>query len=73
MVKITDLDIDPLKKEYKCTVFADSKSDITTLEQLEHDLRLPTGAHVAWGSKIITANADLAFIKSDGTINWATD
>ena len=73
MVRFTDLDIDPIKKEYKGTIFADSRSEVTTVDALESMLNIPAGSQIGWGSKIITANADVGFIKSDRTINWPTD
>jgi len=48
------------------TLFAASKSEIQpnmNIEQIE-------GYTLAFGSSVMTASGELAFLKSDGTWNW---
>lgn len=63
MLAITDIDINGDKA--RVTVFADAKTDVT----LEAVTQL-AGREVEIGSSAITADADIAFLKSDGTWNW---
>ena len=49
------------------TAFADAKSDVTSGMVIEG---LPANVEPAFGSSIITASGDVAFLKSDDTWNW---
>lgn len=69
MLKFTDgFDVDPLKKEVKGDIFADSKADLTG--DVAAKLNLPEGMTLAWGISAMTADGEIAFLKSDGTWNW---
>jgi len=52
---------------YKISAFADTKNEVGT-SKIEG---LPDGARVYIGSSLLTANGELAFMKSDGTWNWS--
>ena len=61
----------PPKREnngkFTIVAFADSVLDVTsemTIEGLSSDAKL------SYSSVIVTADADVAFLKSDGTWNW---
>ena len=47
--------------------FADSKSDVTSGMEV---VGLPANTEITYPSVIYTADADVAFLKSDGTWNW---
>lgn len=66
MVKVNG----PITKEgnaYKASLFADSKSEVTSDMKI---VGLPDGYVLAPGSSCITADKDFAFLKSDGTWVW---
>lgn len=52
---------------YKISAFADTKNEVGT-SKIEG---LPDGARIYIGSSLLTANGELAFMKSDGTWNWS--
>lgn len=52
---------------YKISAFADTKTEVGT-SKIEG---LPDGARIYIGSSLLTANGELAFMKSDGTWNWS--
>ena len=65
-VKVTNLKLG-LGNKADVTLFADAKADVTTGMTV---IGLPEGIEPAFGSSVITASGDIAFLKSDGTWNW---
>ena len=66
MVKVTSIK-HPINGEAIITGFADAQADVGPSMQIEG---LPEGVKIAYGSSIITAKGEIAFLKSDGTWNW---
>lgn len=66
MVKVNEIKLNSQTKKATVALFADTKSEVAgaTIEGM------PSGYTVETGSTIITASAELAFMKSDGTWNW---
>lgn len=56
-----------LSKDYIIQAFADAKEDVDESMVIE---RMPSDWEPQAGSSIITADGDVAFLKSDGTWNW---
>ena len=48
-------------------VFADTKEEVSDDMEIEG---IPKGKVISYGSSLITANGDIAFLKSDGTWNF---
>lgn len=67
MVKFTGFSVDQVKKEQTGGLFADSKSDVSASMEVEG---LMEGYKIGWGSSVITAAGELAFLTSSGTWNW---
>ena len=65
MLSVTEIKINPLTDEARVSLFADDKSDVS----LENAQKL-VGRDLEMGSSVITADGELAFLKSDGTFNW---
>lgn len=66
MIKVTSLKLG-LGNKADVVLFADTKSEITEGMVV---VGLPEGIEPAFGSSVITADGDIAFLKSDGTWNW---
>lgn len=66
-VRVTDMKLDPVKKEAQVSLFADARGDVSPSMTVDG---LPDGYTVAQGSSVLTASAEIAFMKSDGTWNW---
>lgn len=56
-----------LNDKASVVAFADAKTDVTAGMVIEG---LPQGLELAYGSVIVTADADVAFLKSNGAWNW---
>ena len=52
---------------YKVDLFADSKNEVIPSADIKG---LPVGATISPASSCMTANGEVAFMKSDGTWNW---
>ena len=52
---------------YKVKLFADTKDEVVDGAEI---VGFPQGATFEIGSTVVTADADVAFRKSDGTWNW---
>ena len=52
---------------WKIEAFADTKAEVTPDAEF---VGLPEGANIEMGSSVMTANGEIAFMKSDGTWNW---
>lgn len=69
MIKVMKLvNSDSDSNTYRVELFADTKSELIPEATI---VGLPTGASIEMGSSCVTANAEIAFMKSDGTWNWA--
>lgn len=68
MIKLTDMKAE-LDGKAVISAFADDKSDVTDGMTIDG---LPADIEPTFGSSIITASGDIAFLKSDGTWNWVT-
>ena len=66
MIKVTSIKIG-LDNKADVTLFSDTKEEITSGMTV---VGLPEGITPAFGSSVITASGDIAFLKSNGTWNW---
>ena len=67
MIRVTELrntDTDP--NTFRISAFSDTKAEVAS----GTFIGLPTNATIEMGSSVITADGDVAFMKSDGTWNW---
>lgn len=69
MVKLTSIKAEP-GHYAEITAFADTKSEVTDDMTI---VGLPYGVEPSMGSSVVTADGDIAFLKSDGTWNWVGD
>ena len=68
MIKLKSADsYDHIKKKVTAKLFCDTKSEITSGMTI---VGMPEGYTLDFGSTVLTADAELAFLKSDGTWNW---
>ena len=68
MIKVTSMtNTDSNLNSYKVTLFADTKDEVTEEAEI---IGLPEGATIEMGSCVVTADAEVAFRKSDSTWNW---
>ena len=71
MIKVEEFkgtDTDP--KTYKISAFADTKSEVQSASLSDY-IGLPSDATgLEIGSDVMTADGDMAFMKSDGTWKW---
>lgn len=58
---------DSNENSYKVTLFADTKDEVTESAEI---VGLPEDATIEMGSCVVTADADVAFMKSTGEWNW---
>lgn len=55
---------------YKIVAFSDTKDEVATTPIADY-IGMPKNANIEMGSLLITADCDVAFMKSDGTWNWS--
>ena len=67
MVKVTDIKLNATDMTAEVSLFADTKSEVNSSM---HVKGLPEGYTIAQGSDVLTASADMAFMKSDGQWSW---
>ena len=68
MIRVEELiNTDYDENTYKISAFADTKEEV----EGGTFVGLPEGAKIEMGSTVLTASGELAFMKSDGTWNWA--
>lgn len=67
MVTVNDITLNPRKKTAKVSLFVDSKSDVTSSMVIDE---IPEGYTIGHSSSVITADGDIAFMRSDGAWNW---
>ena len=51
------------------SIFADTKDEVATTPT-DDIVGFPKGMGIEFGSSVVTADADIAFMKSDGNWNW---
>lgn len=71
MIELTEIKRQPGDgfDQYQIQAFADTKEEVTPGCSIHN---LPANAVIQPGSSIITADGELAFLKSDGTWNWVS-
>lgn len=69
-VKVQSLIEYEQNNEIEVLLFADTKEEVS--DDMEID-GIPKGKVISYGSSLITANGDIAFLKSDGTWNFIGD
>lgn len=69
MIKVTEINPGILNNQVVVSLFSDTKEEVATTST-EDIVGFPVGKDIETGSAVITANADIAFMKSDGTWNW---
>lgn len=68
MIKIQSVaNYDHANKKVTGKLFSDTKAEIQDGMKI---VGLPEGYSMDFGSSVMTADAELAFLKSDGTWNW---
>lgn len=68
MIKCMSMEnTDSNENSYKVKLFADTKDEVVEGAEI---VGLPQDATIEMGSTVVTADADVAFRKSDGTWNW---
>lgn len=68
MIKVQSLEnTDSDKNSYFITAFADTKAEVDAGGTF---IGLPENATIEMGSRVMTSDGELAFMKSDGTWNW---
>lgn len=68
MIKITNIkNTDANSDSYLISAFADTKDEVVSGAVI---IGLPEDAEIEMGSSVVTADGDVAFMKSDGTWNW---
>ena len=68
MVKLSEAkSYDHVNKKVTGKLFADAKSEIGPSMVV---VGLPEGYTMDFGSSVMTADAEIAYMKSDGTWNW---
>ena len=66
-VKVQSLIEYEQNNEIEVLLFADTKEEVSDDMEIEG---IPKGKVISYGSSLITANGDIAFLKSDGTWNF---
>ena len=70
MIKVMEIrNTDADNRTVKVSLFSDTKDEVATTS-LDDVIGFPSGMSVEFGSDLITADGDVAFMKSDGTWNW---
>ena len=68
-IKITEVQsTDSVKKEMRCSIFADAKADVSG--DLAAKLNLPDGFKLAYGSSVVTASLEVGMLKSNDSWQW---
>lgn len=61
----TNTDLNP--NSWLISAFSDTKAEVTPTAEI---VGLPSNATIEQGSSLVTADGDVAFMKSDGSWNW---
>lgn len=73
MIRVKEIKLNPKTMEADVSLFADTKSEVANAETSDIE-GFPSGYSIAFGSSVMTASGELAFMKSDGTTwNWVGD
>ena len=64
---VNDILLNPRKKTAKLSLFVDDKSEVTSSMEIDE---MPVGYTIGESSSVMTADGDIAFMRSDGTWNW---
>jgi len=68
MVKVKgSIVLNPTTMEADVSLFADTQSEVVPNVKIQG---MPEGYSISAGSSVMTANGDMAFMKSDGNWNW---
>jgi len=67
MVKVLSFNKVTYPGNYYMSLFADTKTEVVPGMHIED---VPDGYVIEAGSTVVTADGELAFMKSDGTWNW---
>ena len=69
MIKVNSIALNPQTMEADVSLFSDTQAEVasTALEDIKG---FPVNYTIAFGSSVMTAEGDMAFMKSDGTWNW---
>ena len=67
MVKVTEIKLNSTNMTAEVSLFADTKSEVLPNMTIQG---MPDGYTIAQGSDVITASAEMAFMKSDGQWSW---
>jgi hypothetical protein len=67
MIRVKEISLNTQDKTADVSLFSDTKSEVTPNAEI---VGLPSGYTIAQGSSVITASAELAFMKSDGSWSW---
>lgn len=67
MIKVTEIKLNPASMSANVALFADNKSDVTPNAEIQG---LPDGYSIEFGSTVITAQGELAFMQSNGNWSW---
>ena len=65
MLVVTDIKVMPDDIAARVQLFADAKADLT-----DEAVSAAVGRKCAMGSSCLTADGEVAFLKSDGSWNW---
>lgn len=68
-MKVTELSQGILNNQVVVSLYSDTKDEVETTST-DDIIGFPKGKEIEPGSTVLTADADLAFKKSDGTWNW---
>ena len=67
MIKVTQITNRYVNNEVQVSLFSDTKTEVTPSATIEG---LPENAVIAQGSTVVTADGEVAFMKSTGEWNW---
>lgn len=67
MVKVETIKLNPTNMTAVADLVADTQGEVGPSMVVEG---LPEGYTLTLGSSVFTTNAEIAFLKSDGTWNW---
>ena len=66
MIIVQEIKTNEQTKKAVISAFADTKDEVAS----GTFVGLPEGYGIDFGSSVLTANGEIAFMKSDGTWNW---
>ena len=69
MIKVSSVTLNPDTMEAEVSLFADTKAEVDTAATTDI-IGFPINYTIAFGSSVMTADGDMAFMKSTGLWNW---